>query len=68
MLKIGRLSDGSWRKDIKGDHAEWDLNDELKAYYEKHADQAQFILLGPCFKTPDSVNTEEEHDAVIISN
>ena len=64
MLKIGRLSDGSWRKDIKGDHAEWDLNDELKAHYQNHVDQ--FILLGPSFKTPDSVKTEE-HDAVIIS-
>ena len=66
MLKIGRLSDGSWRRDIKGDHAEWDLNDELKAYYQNHVDQEKFILLGRSFKTPDSVKTEE-HDAVIIS-
>ena len=60
------ISDGSWRKDIKGDHAKWDLNDELKAYYEKHADQEKFSLLGPHFKPPDSDKTEEEHDAVII--
>ena len=55
-------------KNIQGDLVEWDLNDELRAYYEQHVDQEKLILLGPCFKTPDSGNTKvEEHDAVIIS-
>ena len=45
-------------KNVVGDHTEWGLCDELKTYYDKHLDKKKFVLLGPCFKTPESDKNE----------
>ena len=55
-------------QNIRGDHTEWELYDELRVYLNAHTDQEKFVISGPCLKTPDSKSDKtEEHHIILIS-